>query len=104
MTAWKGEYLELFEELRSRIDAGELVEPVTFELIQHRFTSTAKKFILERFPNTSLDMDESKRTLKWGKFGRYKYVYPKEDAAEIKRYLSSLIGERFPDARIEYFT
>jgi spore photoproduct lyase len=49
-------------------------------------------------------MDESKRTLKWGKFGRYRYVYPKEDAAEIKEYLTSLIVERFPDARIEYFT
>jgi spore photoproduct lyase len=59
---------------------------------------------MERFPNTSLDMDENKLTLKWGNFGRYKYVYPKEKAAEIKGYLSLLIGERFPDARIEYFT
>jgi spore photoproduct lyase len=101
---WKEEYLELLEKLRSRIDTGKSAEPVTFELIQHRFTPTAKKFILERFPNTSLDMDESKRTLKWGKFGRYKYVYPKEDAAEIKGYLTSLIEERFPDAKIEYFT
>ena len=101
---WREEYLELFDELRRRLDTGKFSEPVTFELIQHRFTQAAKKVILERFPNTRLDMDESKRTLKWGKFGRYKYVYPKEDAVEIKEYFSSLIRERFPDARIEYFT
>ncbi len=39
-----------------------------------------------------------------GKFGRFKYVYPREDAAEIKEYLTSLIEERFPHAKIEYFT
>ncbi|MDY9927881.1 spore photoproduct lyase family protein [Methanosarcina sp.] len=98
----KEEYLELLGKLRSRINMGKSAEPVIFELIQHRFTPVAKKFILERFPNTSLDMDESKRTLKWGKFGRYKYVYPKEDAAEIKVYLISLIEEKFSYARIEF--
>ncbi len=101
---WKEEYLELLEKLRRRIDTGKSTEPVTFELIQHRFTPFAKKFILECFPNTSLDMDESKRALKWGKFGRFKYVYPRKDAAEIKEYLTSLIKERFPHAKIEYFT
>lgn len=49
-------------------------------------------------------MDENKRTLKWGKFGRFKYVYPKEEASEIRRYFSSLIKEKFPNANIEYFT
>lgn len=83
---------------------GKSAEPFTFELIQHSFTPVAKEFILECLPNTSLDMDENKRILKWGKFGRYKYVYPKEDAAEIKVYLISLIEEKFPDAKIEYFT
>lgn len=101
---WKEDYLELFEQLRCRFDTVKSAEPVTFELIQHRFTTTAKNVILERFPDTRLDMDESKRTLKWGKFGRYKYVYPRKDAVEIREYLTSLIEERFPDARIEYFT
>jgi spore photoproduct lyase len=101
---WKEEYLELFDRLKQSIDIGKSSEVVTFELIQHRFTPIAKKFILERFPNTKLDMDESNRALKWGKFGRYKYVYKKETAAEIKEYISSLIKERFPEARIEYFT
>lgn len=82
---------------------GKSADSVTFELIQHRFTPVAKKFILKRFPNTSLDKDESKRTLKWGNFGRFEYVYPREDAAEIKEYLTSLIEERFPDVKIESF-
>lgn len=101
---WKNEYLELFDRLKQKVHAEKSGEAITFELIQHRFTTIAKKFILERFPGTKLDMDESTRALKWGKYGRFKYVYPKEAAAEIKEYISSLISQRFPDARIEYFT
>ncbi|MCX7749236.1 MAG: spore photoproduct lyase [Clostridia bacterium] len=101
---WKEEYTELFDRLRQQIDLTKSDEPVTFELIQHRFTPIAKTFILKRFPGTKLDLDESKRILKWGKYGRYKYVYPKETAEEIKKFLSDLILERFPQARIEYFT
>jgi spore photoproduct lyase len=101
---WKEEYCELFDRLKQRIDIKGSPEPVTFELIQHRFTPIAKKFILERFPKTKLDMDESRRMLKWGRYGRFKYVYPKETAAEIKDFISSLISERFPEGRIEYFT
>jgi spore photoproduct lyase len=101
---WKQEYLELFDRLHRYIDASKSSEPLTFELIQHRFTSTAKKFILERFPNTKLDMDESKRMLKWGKYGRFKYVYTSEEAKEVREYIKTLIKERFPDAVVEYFT
>lgn len=101
---WKEEYMELFDKLKSSINTVKQSEPVTFELIQHRFTATAKKFILERFPNTKLDMDESKRMLKWGKYGRFKYVYPKDAATDMKDYIISLINDRFPQAIIEYFT
>jgi len=101
---WKEDYLELFDKLKQKVDVAKSPEPVTFELIQHRFTPTAKSFILQRFPGTKLDMDESRRMLKWGKFGRFKYVYPKETAAEMKEYISYLIRERFPEAVIEYFT
>ena len=101
---WKEEYRELFEGLKQHTAVKLSPEPVTFELIQHRFTLTAKKFILQRFPGTKLDMDESKRTLKWGKFGRFKYVYPKETANEMKTYIKSLVEENFPDGEIEYFT
>lgn len=101
---WKEQYKELFDRLKIQIDTGKSGEPVTFELIQHRFTPIAKQHILERFPNTKLEMDEEKRMLKWGKFGRFKYVYPKETSEEIKEYISSLINERFPNGKIDYFT
>jgi spore photoproduct lyase len=67
-------------------------------------TPIAKNYILQRYPNTRLDMDEAARSVKWGKYGRFKYVYPKETAQKMKTYISGLISERFPDAVIEYFT
>lgn len=101
---WEAEYLELFDRLKQEIDMEKSGQPLTFELIQHRFTPIAKSFILKRYPNTKLDMDESKRAMKWGKYGRFKYVYPKETSQQIREHISSLITERFPDAVIEYFT
>lgn len=101
---WREEYKELFDRMKHRINVDKSGEPATFELIQHRFTPIAKKFIVERFPNTRLDMDESRRVLKWGKFGRFKYIYPKETADEIRDYITSLINDRFNTAKIEYFT
>ena len=101
---WKEEYRELFDRMKEKVNPAPSGQPVTFELIQHRFTAVAKKFILERFPGTRLDMDESTRMLKWGKYGRFKYVYPKEEAEDMKAYIKGLITERFPDAEIAYFT
>lgn len=100
---WKKEYKDLFENLHSHISFAEN-EDISFELIQHRFTSSAKNVILERFPNTKLEMDENLRKKKYGKYGRVKYVYQKEEAKEIKDYISALITENFPNAKIEYFT
>ena len=101
---WKKEYLELFDDLKQNVDTAKSGQPVTFELIQHRFTPIAKSYILQRYPNTKLDMDEATRSVKWGKYGKFKYVYPKETAMDMKAYISGLISERFPDAVIEYFT
>lgn len=101
---WKEEYAELFQKLRSSIGSLKSTEPLTFELIQHRFTAVSKKLILERFPNTALDLEESTRALKWGRFGRYKYVYPKEVSSDMKSLITNLIMESFPDSKIEYFT
>lgn len=101
---WQEEYMELFKKMSEKVDTSKTSEPVTFELIQYRFTPTAKNFIQERFPKTKLDMDESSRTLKWGKFGRFKYIYPKETSKDIKDYITGLIGEYLPNARVDYFT
>ena len=101
---WKEEYDLLFQKLEKNLGVELSNKELTFELIQHRFTAVAKDLIVQRFPNTKLDMEEENRSLKWGRFGRFKYVYHKEQAQEIKEYLTSIILEKFPNADIKYFT
>lgn len=101
---WKEEYADLLKTLSQNIEPSIGRSAITFELIQYRFTASAKKVILERFPRTKLDMEEIGRLKKWGKYGRYKYVYPQALAMEIKEYMQGLIREYFPMAVIEYFT
>jgi len=101
---WKEEYHALFQKLRSRLGENLCREELSFELIQYRYTSAAKDLILRRFPATRLDMNDESRSLKWGRFGRYKYVYQKEQAREIKEYFTALIEDTFPNASIKYFT
>lgn len=100
---WKQGYAELFEGLSQHLGQG-AKGFMTFELIQHRFTMNAKNIIQERFPNTKLEMDPEKRVKKWGKYGRVKYVYPKEEALEAKEYITKLIVKHFPHGHIQYFT
>ena len=99
---WKQEYKELLENLK--IALKDYHEEISFELIQHRFTKAAKELIVQRFKNTKLDMDEEKRKLKWGPYGKFKYVYLKPDSENIKKYISELINDNFEHAIIEYFT
>ena len=99
---WREEYKELFETLK--IALGDYSEEVSFELIQHRFTKAAKELIVQRFKNTKLDLNEEKRQLKWGPYGKFKYVYKKPDSEDIKNYISQLINNNFQQAVIEYFT
>ncbi len=100
---WQEEYATLLKTVAESLPERESPE-LSFELIQYRFTAVAKKVIHERFPQTSLNMEEEGRLKKWGKYGKYKYVYPKENAQEIKGYLTELIEQNFPQAQIEYFT
>lgn len=100
---WKEGYARMLEELRDQLPPS-AAEGLTFELITHRFTMTAKRVILERYPKTRLEMDEEKRKKKWGKYGRVKYVYPKEEMENLKAHMEDLIGRLFPSAEILYFT
>lgn len=99
---WKSGYADMLERLADSLSPAP--DDLTFELIMHRFTRTAKRVILERFPHTSLDLAEEGRAYKWGKYGRGKYVYPREQAGELEEYIRQEISRRFPKARIEYFT
>ncbi|MCT4593427.1 MAG: spore photoproduct lyase [Anaeromicrobium sp.] len=99
---WKKDYKELVHKLKAHLD--NYNDKITFELIQHRFTATAKELILTRFPNTELDLNEEKRMLKWGPYGKFKHVYPKEESSEMKEYIIGLIKDNFENGEIEYFT
>jgi spore photoproduct lyase len=99
---WKEEYKKLLERLKAAL--GDYSKEISFELIQHRFTSTAKDLILSRFENTKLDMNEENRDLKWGPYGKFKYVYKKNQSNEIKEYITELIKNSFPNSFVEYFT
>ncbi len=77
---------------------------LTFEMIQHRFTKTAKRIIQKRYPKSKLEMEEEERKYKWGRYGRGKYVYQDEQAGELRNTLTDYIDRFFPQAKIEYFT
>ncbi|QVK17586.1 spore photoproduct lyase [Mycoplasmatota bacterium] len=99
---WKSDYKDLINDLKTKLN--NYNDKITFELIQHRFTNTAKELILSRFPNTKLDLNEENRVLKWGPYGKFKHVYPKEKSNEMKTYITQLIKDNFENADIEYFT
>ncbi|ASN06474.1 spore photoproduct lyase [Virgibacillus necropolis] len=100
---WKEGYHEMFEKLEAALPAFARKD-LTFEMIQHRFTKPAKRVIQENYPMTKLELDESKRKWKWGRYGIGKYVYTNEEQEDIKDTLGNYIHEYFPEAKLEYFT
>jgi spore photoproduct lyase len=100
---WKEGYKHLFERLNVELPE-EVKQDITFELIQHRFTKPAKRVIQKNYPMTKLELDEEKRRYKWGRYGIGKYIYPKEQEADMKETISNYIYDFFPKAKIEYFT
>ncbi|WP_426453362.1 spore photoproduct lyase [Paenibacillus sp. S-38] len=100
---WEDGYAELLTKLKETLPP-EATADLTFELIQHRFTKTAKTIIQQRYPKTKLEMDEEKRKYKWGRWGQGKYVYPDEQANALREFITERIFENFPESKIEYFT
>ena len=100
---WEEGYAELLDKLKRELPV-EAERDLTFELIQHRFTKTAKSIIEQRYPKSRLEMDEAKRKYKWGRYGRGKYVYPDEQAEALREFITERIFETFPASTIEYFT
>ncbi|GIP35311.1 spore photoproduct lyase [Paenibacillus sp. J2TS4] len=100
---WEEGYSELLDKLKAALPS-EAIPQLTFELIQHRYTKTAKNVILQRYPKTKLEMDEAKRKYKWGRWGQGKYVYPDEQASALREHIAEQIFDKFPEATIDYFT
>ncbi|WP_077624099.1 spore photoproduct lyase [Sediminibacillus massiliensis] len=100
---WKKGYGEMLERLAEALPQ-KAKQDLTFELIQHRFTQPAKRVIQKNYPMSKLELDESKRKWKWGRYGIGKYVYTDPEQEEMKDTLKGHIGKLFPDSKIEYFT
>ncbi|MGE5550373.1 MAG: spore photoproduct lyase family protein [Bacteroidota bacterium] len=100
---WEADYRDLLRLLAERL-APDLHAGLTFELISHRFTSKAKEIIQARFPRCRLDLDESHRRVKWGRYGHTKFVYPTEELRRLWLLVQESIVRHFPQAVIEYST
>lgn len=100
---WKEGYQEMFEKMEATLPPI-AKKDLTIELIQHRFTKPAKRVIEKNYPMTKLELDESKRKPKWGRYGIWKYVYQDDEQQEIKDTLRSYIERYLPTAKLEYFT
>lgn len=99
---WKEQYEQLIKNMAKSLPQS--IPNLTFELITHRFTKTAKNVIEERYAKSKLVMNEEERKKKWGRYGRVKYVYPDEQMQEIKENLEKWIYRSFPDSTILYLT
>jgi spore photoproduct lyase len=98
---WEIHYSQLLGQIEQSLDFS---CDLTFELISHRFTPGSKDVLLEWYPNTSLDMDESKRAMKFNKFGSTKYVYVPQLMKTLRQFFEQEIARRFPQARVLYWT
>lgn len=98
---WEEQYTDLLDRLEQTLD---FPCEVTFELISHRFTPGSKAILQEWYPNTSIDFDESNRSLKFNKFGGKKFVYPALTMSMLRSFFQSEIKNRFPDAPVLYWT
>lgn len=98
---WKEDYHDLLVELSNKLP-NDSKFPVTFEVITHRYTTTAKNTILDVFPESELPMNDEERKFKYGQFGYGKFVYQKETIDEIKDFFTKEIEGLFKNKKVLY--
>ncbi len=98
---WQEEYIQVIKNIKEILATEG--QDITFELITHRFTESAKKVIKKAYPRTELPMNKEARQFKYGQFGYGKYVYPKETRNKIENHLQKNINKYLPEAEIKYF-
>jgi spore photoproduct lyase len=98
---WREQYGTLLDTVAAALPAG---TDLTVECITHRFTPGSKATLTGWYPRTTLEMDESVRTTKRGKFGSVKHVYPRETMSELRGWFETALAERLPDAQLLYWT
>ncbi|HTL89869.1 MAG TPA: radical SAM protein, partial [Leptolyngbya sp.] len=94
-------YTQLLDQISERIDFD---CDLTFELISHRFTPGSKEVLLNWYPNTKLDLDETARVIKRNKFGGMKYVYDAKTMRELRQFFERELAQRFPQGKVLYWT
>ncbi len=102
---WQEEYEQLFRDLAHTFQdySPEEKGRISFELISHRYTSRAKANILEVFPGTELNMEETDRKFKYGQFGYGKYIYTPEIMRDFKSTFQSYLEQYLPGTKLLYY-
>ena len=95
---WQEEYKMLIKVIHATLP----FDDITFEIITHRYTSTAKNIILDIFPQTILPMNDDVRQFKFGQFGYGKYIYTKDEISMIKEFFYSQLTKYYPKESILY--
>ena len=100
---WQQQYTDLLTSVAYALR--DVPSPdLTAELITHRFTPGSKEVLLGWYPKTTLDLDEASRSQKRTRFGGFKYVYPKDPMAGMRRFFEDAIATHLPACRILYWT
>ncbi len=100
---WGAAYDALFADVAVALAGVEGVD-LTAELITHRFTPKSKGVLAGWYPGSALEMDEAQRSRKMTKFGSVKWVFPKQEMAEMRATIEASLGRRLPMARLLYWT
>ena len=100
---WPAAYNSLFADIAAALDGLPELD-LTAELITHRFTPKSKGVLEGWYPGSKLEMDEALRTRKLTKFGSTKWVFPKEQMAELRGSLEASLARWLPVARVLYWT
>lgn len=100
---WRAQYGELLAGVADALAAVPDLD-LTIEAITHRFTTPSKDVLQAWYPRTKLDLDESRRARKRTKFGGSKFVYPREQMAELRSWFTAEVAERLPGAPLLYWT
>ena len=98
---WREAYADLLARAARALTAD---ADLTIELITHRFTPGSKGVLSGWYPASSLEMDESVRTVKLNKFGARKYVYPKATMREMRAWFEDEAGRALPGGAVLYWT
>ncbi len=99
---WEAAYDRLFADVAAALDGIDV--DLTAELITHRFTPKSKSVLTGWYPGSALEMDEAARSRKTTKFGSVKWVFPKEQMAEMRASLEGSLRAHLPGARLLYWT